>query len=138
MALQRSATRGYPLYAWEKGKKEGRDKRDYIVRGTMGCHAWHRVARPQSRKGHMAENPRFGSSFDDWLKEQGLYEGATEHAIERIFGWLDYHVEWSPENREFVATCWKFPSLSYFAATEFEALRGIRALVADVTEREDE
>lgn len=64
----------------------------------------------------MTENPRIGSSFEK----------------------LDFHVEWSQEDGEFVATCRKFPFLSHLAATEFEALRGIRDLVADVLEHWDE
>jgi hypothetical protein len=28
----------------------------------------------------MTTNPHFGSSFDDWLKEQGIYEEVTAHA----------------------------------------------------------
>jgi len=32
----------------------------------------------------MTTNPHFGSSFDDWLKEQGIYEEATAHAIKRV------------------------------------------------------
>ena len=32
----------------------------------------------------MTDNPHFGSSFDDWLKEQGIYEEVTTHAIKRV------------------------------------------------------
>jgi antitoxin HicB len=32
-------------------------------------------------------NPHFGSSFDDWLKEQGLYEEVTTHAVKRVLAW---------------------------------------------------
>jgi predicted XRE-type DNA-binding protein len=35
----------------------------------------------------MTTNPHFGSSFDDWLKEQGLYEEVTTHAIKRVLAW---------------------------------------------------
>ena len=35
----------------------------------------------------MTTNPHFGSSFDDWLKEQGLYEEVTTHAIKRVIAW---------------------------------------------------
>ena len=35
----------------------------------------------------MTTNPHFGSSFDDWLKEQGIYEEATTHAIKRVLAW---------------------------------------------------
>jgi antitoxin HicB len=35
----------------------------------------------------MPDNPHIGSSFDDWLHEQGLYEEATAHAIKRVLAW---------------------------------------------------
>ena len=35
----------------------------------------------------MITNPHFGSSFDDWLKEQGIYEEATTHALKRVLAW---------------------------------------------------
>ena len=35
----------------------------------------------------MTTNPHFGSSFDDWLKEQRIYEEATTHAIKRVLAW---------------------------------------------------
>jgi antitoxin HicB len=35
----------------------------------------------------MSSNPHFGSSFDDFLKEEGLYEEATAHAIKRVIAW---------------------------------------------------
>ncbi len=35
----------------------------------------------------MTTNPHFGSSFDDWLKEQGIYEEVTAHAIKRVLAW---------------------------------------------------
>jgi|SRR5689334_25063264 len=43
-----------------------------------------------------------------------------------------YRISWSPEDGEFVATCAEFPSLSWLAADEVEALRGIKTLVAEV------
>ncbi|MGW6427576.1 type II toxin-antitoxin system HicB family antitoxin [Nocardia sp. NPDC055053] len=42
-----------------------------------------------------------------------------------------YRVLWSPEDDEFVGLCAEFPSLSWLAADQMEALVGIRALVAD-------
>lgn len=45
-----------------------------------------------------------------------------------------YRVSWSPEDKEFVATCLELPSLSWLAPTQDEALHGIRALVDDVVE----
>ncbi len=35
----------------------------------------------------MTTNQHFGSSFDDWLKEQGIYADATAHAIKRVLAW---------------------------------------------------
>lgn len=33
------------------------------------------------------EKGRVGSSFDSWLKEEGLYEEATSKAIKRVLAW---------------------------------------------------
>jgi predicted HicB family RNase H-like nuclease len=52
-----------------------------------------------------------------------------------------YRVAWSAEDGEFVATCLEFPSLSWLAATQVEALQGLEALVREVVddlEAEDE
>ncbi|HEY1935047.1 MAG TPA: XRE family transcriptional regulator [Acetobacteraceae bacterium] len=35
----------------------------------------------------MNENPHIGSSFADFLKEEGLYEEVTAHAIKRVLAW---------------------------------------------------
>lgn len=43
-----------------------------------------------------------------------------------------YRISWAPEDGEHVATCAEFPSLSWLAADEIEALRGIKGLVAEV------
>jgi predicted HicB family RNase H-like nuclease len=43
-----------------------------------------------------------------------------------------YRVNWSAEDGEFVATCTEFPSLSWLAPTQIEALEGLEALLADV------
>jgi predicted HicB family RNase H-like nuclease len=43
-----------------------------------------------------------------------------------------YHVVWSAEDQEFVATCAEFPSLSWLAANQIEALQGLEALVSEV------
>jgi len=32
-------------------------------------------------------NPHIGSSFDDFLKEEGLYEDATNYAVKRVLAW---------------------------------------------------
>jgi predicted HicB family RNase H-like nuclease len=43
-----------------------------------------------------------------------------------------YRVSWSEEDGEYVGTSAEFPSLSHLDADQDAALRGIRALVADV------
>ena len=45
-----------------------------------------------------------------------------------------YRVAWSAEDGEFVATCLEFPSLSWLAATQVKALRGLEAVVRDVVD----
>ncbi|HLZ57166.1 MAG TPA: helix-turn-helix transcriptional regulator [Ktedonosporobacter sp.] len=35
----------------------------------------------------MAENPHTGSSFDDFLKEEGIYEVCTVSALKRVLAW---------------------------------------------------
>jgi antitoxin HicB len=35
----------------------------------------------------MSANPHIGSSFADFLKEEGLYEDVTAHAIKRVLAW---------------------------------------------------
>jgi predicted HicB family RNase H-like nuclease len=42
-----------------------------------------------------------------------------------------YRVTWSAEDGEFVATCTEFPSLSWLAASQAEALQGLVEVVAD-------
>lgn len=42
-----------------------------------------------------------------------------------------YRVTWSAEDGEFVATCAEFPSLSWLAGSQTEALHGLVALVAE-------
>ena len=43
-----------------------------------------------------------------------------------------YRVAWSAEDGEFVATCLEFPSLSWLAASQVDALQGLEAVVRDV------
>ena len=43
-----------------------------------------------------------------------------------------YRVTWSEEDREYVGLCAEFPSLSWLAASQESALKGIRTVVADV------
>ncbi len=45
-----------------------------------------------------------------------------------------YRLTWSPEDGEYVATCIEFPSLSWLAADEMSALRGLKDMVRDVIE----
>jgi predicted HicB family RNase H-like nuclease len=43
-----------------------------------------------------------------------------------------YRVVWSAEDQEFVATCAEFPSLSWLAPDQVQALQGLEVLVSDV------
>lgn len=45
-----------------------------------------------------------------------------------------YRVTWSDEDEEYIGLCAEFPSLSWLANTQEEALVGIRKLVAEVIE----
>jgi antitoxin HicB len=36
----------------------------------------------------MSENPHTGSSFDDFLREEGIYEACTDGALKRVLAWL--------------------------------------------------
>ena len=45
-----------------------------------------------------------------------------------------YRVTWSDEDEEYVGLCAEFPSMSWLAESQEEALRGIRQLVADAVE----
>jgi antitoxin HicB len=33
------------------------------------------------------KNPHIGSSFEDFLKEEGIHQAATTHAIKRVLAW---------------------------------------------------
>ncbi len=43
-----------------------------------------------------------------------------------------YRVTWSAQDHEFVATCAEFPSLSWLATSQIEALQGLQDLLRDV------
>ncbi|WP_313865959.1 hypothetical protein [Mycobacterium sp.] len=43
-----------------------------------------------------------------------------------------YRAEWSPEDAEYVGLCAEFPSLSWLAPTEREAIAGIERVVGEV------
>ena len=45
-----------------------------------------------------------------------------------------YRITWSEDDEEFVGLCVEFLSLSWLAATQDDALRGIRNVVLDVVE----
>jgi predicted HicB family RNase H-like nuclease len=45
-----------------------------------------------------------------------------------------YRVTWSVEDDQFVATCPEFPSLSWLADTQDDALHGLAALIAEVVD----
>lgn len=56
----------------------------------------------------------------------------TVRTLETDVSRYSYRVAWSPEDDEFVATCAEFPSLSWLAATQVEALEGIESVVEQV------
>jgi hypothetical protein len=35
----------------------------------------------------MKRNPHIGSTLDDFLREEGLFEDATNHAVNRVLTW---------------------------------------------------
>ena len=35
----------------------------------------------------MSKNPHIGSSLDEFLKEEGIFEDATNYAIKRVLAW---------------------------------------------------
>ncbi|MEV4828302.1 type II toxin-antitoxin system HicB family antitoxin [Micromonospora sp. CA-248260] len=43
-----------------------------------------------------------------------------------------YRVTWSAQDSEFVATCAEFPSLSWLAPSQIEALQGLQDLLSEV------
>ncbi|WP_296603588.1 type II toxin-antitoxin system HicB family antitoxin [Nocardioides sp.] len=43
-----------------------------------------------------------------------------------------YRVSWSAEDGEFVATCAEFPSLSWLAGSQVEALQGLQEMLGQV------
>jgi len=43
-----------------------------------------------------------------------------------------YRVSWSADDAEYVATCAEFPSLSWLAGSQIEALQGLEQLLGDV------
>jgi predicted HicB family RNase H-like nuclease len=45
-----------------------------------------------------------------------------------------YRVTWSEEDQEYVGLCAEFPSLSWLAGSQEEALKGIRQMTAEVIE----
>jgi predicted HicB family RNase H-like nuclease len=45
-----------------------------------------------------------------------------------------YRISWSPNDREYVATCAEFPSLSWLDEDQFAALKGVKQLVAEVVD----
>ncbi|MGS2615595.1 type II toxin-antitoxin system HicB family antitoxin [Micromonospora sp. LZ34] len=43
-----------------------------------------------------------------------------------------YRVTWSAQDKEFLATCAEFPSLSWLASSQIEALQGLQDLLREV------
>lgn len=53
-------------------------------------------------------------------------------SAERVAGLCSFSARWSEEDGEHVGLCAEFPSLSWLATDQTEALKGIRALVTGV------
>lgn len=53
-------------------------------------------------------------------------------ALGGLVEFFPYIVTWSDEDKEYVAICPSYPSLSYIAATEADALNGLKDLMADI------
>jgi predicted HicB family RNase H-like nuclease len=49
-----------------------------------------------------------------------------------LYNLYTYRVTWSQEDNEFVGLCAEFPSLSWLDANQWDALKGINKVVADV------
>ncbi|MBN1222008.1 MAG: type II toxin-antitoxin system HicB family antitoxin [Candidatus Aminicenantes bacterium] len=45
-----------------------------------------------------------------------------------------YKISWSEEDQDYIGLCVEFPSLSWLAASQQEALDGVRKVVADVVQ----
>jgi antitoxin HicB len=72
---------------WEVRSKHGRIARNFLCRARpYGPVAWGHC--PKTVKGDRAmKNKHLGSSFDDFLKEQGIHDDAHAHAIKRALAW---------------------------------------------------
>ncbi len=53
---------------------------------------------------------------------------ASDTTVEKF----SYRVVWSPDDNEYVGLCAEFPSLSWLAPSQIEALKGIVKLIGDV------
>ncbi len=56
----------------------------------------------------------------------------TEKTHNKIVEEYSYRVIWSPEDDEHVGLCAEFPSLSWLAPSQVEALKGVVKLVGEV------
>lgn len=63
--------------------------------------------------------------------EQRFWDKVGDHSDPTKCDLYTYRVTWSDEDREYVGLCAEFPSLSWLADTQEEALRGIRKVVAE-------
>ena len=65
------------------------------------------------------------------VKFAGVNRGVAADVASLADG-CSYCVIWSPEDEEYVGLCAEFPSLSWVATSQDEALKGIRVVVVDV------
>lgn len=71
---------------------------------------------------------------DDAGSSGGICRSCCLAAMSETLDCYTYHVFWSFEDQEYVATCIEFPSLSHLDSDPSAALGGIRDLVRDVIE----
>ncbi|OBF10171.1 hypothetical protein A5730_07470 [Mycobacterium sp. ACS4054] len=65
---------------------------------------------------------------------RGEHIGARLDQIDQraVLSHYTFRGKWSPEDREYVGLCAEFPSLSWLAGTEVEAIAGIERLVGEI------
>lgn len=84
----------------------------------------------------IAEGTIAGEQYGQSPRQRAMFIAATIRdclQCDTGAGELAYRVEWSPEDNEFVGLVAEYPSLSWLAPTESEALRGIVELVQQIT-----
>lgn len=79
-------------------------------------------------------NCHIGSNFDDFLKEEGIFDEVKATALGRLKKRYGFHILWYEEGGHYVGTCPNFPHLTGSGDTPEEALSDIREVVYGVLE----